>query len=93
MRTVGITWGAQYWSLALIIAASVLGILFFPAELYAMFTNHNNTLSDYCRTQLDVTTAFGARTRLHTLAWWSSILVWSGFVIWITGHIWFDTWG
>lgn len=93
MPAFGMTWGHTYWSVALIIAAVVCGGLFFPAEIYAFITNHNNTLSDYCRTELDITTAFGKSTRLHTFAWWTSFLVWTGFGVWITGHIWFDTWG
>lgn len=88
-----ITWGHWYWPWALLIVSIVAGGLFFPAEFYALFTNDHNTLSDFARTELDITTAFGAQTRLHTLAWWSSLVVWSGFAIWITGHIWFDTWG
>ena len=87
------TWGHWYWPMALLVSAIVAGGLFFPAEFYALFTNHNNTLSDFARTELDITTAFGSQTRLHTAAWWTTFLVWDGFVIWITGHIWFDTWG
>lgn len=87
------TWGHWYWPTALLITAIVAGGLFFPAETYAFFTNHNNTLSDFARYELNLQTAFGAQTRLHTIAWWTTIVVWVGFAVWITGHIWFDTWG
>ena len=86
----GITWGHTYWPIALTVASIVLGLLFFPAEIYAMFTNTSNTLSDFSRYELGVTTAFGAQTIIHTVAWWVSFLVWCGFVFVITLHIWFD---
>lgn len=92
-HNVAMTWGKWYWPTALIIAAVTLALLFFPAEIYAITTNLNNTLSDYSRYELGVTTAFGKSTALHTVAWWVSFVVWSGFVIWITGHIWFVQWG
>lgn len=92
-----ITWGDWYWPIALIIASVTVAGLFFPAEFYALFTNHNNTLSDFARYELNLQTAFGARTKLHTFAWWASLITWlaivPGFVIWFTGHIWWDTWG
>lgn len=88
-----ITWGHWYWPMALTITAIVAGGLFFPAEFYALFTNHGNTLSDFSRTELGVTTAFGAQTRMHTIAWWSTISVYVPFQVWIIGHIWFDQWG
>lgn len=87
------TWGLWYWPIALITVSVVAAGLFFPAEIYALMTNHNNTLSDFARYELDVTTAVGKRTPLHTVAWWVSFLVWDGFVIWITGHVWFVQWG
>lgn len=88
-----ITWGNWYWPTALIIVSSVAGLLFFPAETYAFFTNTGNTLSDFSRYELGLQTAFGGSTRLHTVSWWVSFLVWDAFVIWITGHIWFLQWG
>jgi len=91
------TWGHWYWPLAILITAVVSAGLFFPAETIAFFTNHNNTLSDFLRTEFDVTTATGSQTKMHTIAWWASLLAWSAFattfLIWFTGHIWFDTWG
>lgn len=87
------TWGHWYWPTALIIASVTLALLFFPAEIYAVTTNLNNTLSDYSRYTLGLTTAFGGQTRLHTVAWWVSFLTWDAFVVWITGHIWFVIWG
>lgn len=89
------TWGHWYWPTALIIAASVLALLFFPAEIYAIFSNLNNTLSDYSRYELGLTTAFGQQTgsAVHTIAWYVTFFVWMGFVIWITAHIWFVQFG
>lgn len=91
------TWGHWYWPVALIIAAVTAGGLFFPAEFYALFTNHQNTLSDFARYELDLQSALGHRTGYHTLAWWSTFIVWLGIgipmFVWLTGHIWFDTWG
>lgn len=86
----GITWGHHYWPIALIIASVTLALLFFPAEIYAIFTNTSNTLSDFSRYELGVTTAFGQQTIAHTFAWWASFLVWMSFVFVITLHIWFD---
>jgi hypothetical protein len=88
-----ITWGFWYWPMALTIAAVVLGVLFFPAEIYAIATNHGNTLSDFSRYELGVQTALGKQTIIHTVAWWSSFVIWLGFVSWITLHIWFDMLG
>lgn len=91
------TWGHWYWPLAILIVAIVSAGLFFPAETYAFFSNHNNTLSDFLRTEFNITTAMGKQTRLHTWAWWASFVAWvlivPAFVVWFTGHIWFDTWG
>lgn len=87
------TWGNWYWPLALITMAIVAAGLFFPAEITAIVTNKNNTLSDFARYELGVRTALGQTVTLHTWAWWVSFLVWDGFVIWITGHIWFVQWG
>lgn len=93
MNTHGMTWGLIYWPIALIVTAVTLAGLFFPAEIYALATNHSNTLSDFSRYELGLTTAFGKQTRLHTWAWWTTFLIWDGFIIWITGHIWFVQWG
>jgi hypothetical protein len=89
------TWGHWYWPVALIVMAVTAASLFFPAEIYAITTNLNNTLSDYSRYELGLTTAFGQQTgsAIHTWAWWVSFVVWMGFVIWITGHIWFVQFG
>lgn len=91
------TWGNWYWPIALIVVSVTISGLFFPAEFFALFTNHQNTLSDFARYHLDLQTAFGKRTTLHTVAWWASFVSWiliaPGMVVWLTGHIWFDTWG
>ena len=83
-----ITWGHWYWPIALIVVSSVVGLLFFPAEIYAAFTNMSNTLSDFARYELNLETATGKLTHLHTWAWWLTLTVWSGFVVWITAHVW-----
>lgn len=84
-----ITWGGWYWPLALLIVGGVAGVLFFPAEIYAAFTNMQNTLSDYSRYELNLETATGGVTHVRTWAWWTTLVVWLGFVGWITPHIWF----
>lgn len=93
----GMTWGIHYWPIALIVVSVTAALAFFPAELYAVFTNHNNTLSDYARYNLDLTTAFGQRTKIHTVAWWATLTAWlfliGGLYVWLTGHIWFVKWG
>ena len=75
-------WGNWYWPRGLL----VVGIAFAVPELYALFTNVNNTLSDYCWRELNVNVAWGHGA--HTLAWWCSLLLWTAFVVAITGHIW-----
>lgn len=79
----GITWGAIYWPIAMI----AVMLLFFPAETYAFFTNHSNTLSDYSWNQLGIT----GNVNPHNWQWWLSLLGWWGFVGIITAHIWFHT--
>lgn len=77
-----ITWGLTYWPFAMIIVSAV----FLPAEIYALFTNPANTLSDYCWRELDVNVSFGHG--IHSLAWWLSLISWGIFVLLITLHIW-----
>ena len=75
------TWGRLYWPLAL----AATSLLFFPAELTALFTNSVNTLSDYSWYELHVSPGF----TVHTIAWYASFISWLLFVAVITGHIWF----
>ena len=79
------TWGKVYW-VWFLIASSVA---FLVPEVYALVTNVKNTLSDFARYELDVTTpkeAFSA----HTAAWFLSLGVYLVVAIWLTYHIWFE---
>jgi hypothetical protein len=79
------TWGKEYWPIMLIITS----ILFLGPEIYALVTNVKNTLSDYARYELNVTTpteAFNA----HTAAWLLTLGVWLVVAFWLTFHIWFE---
>lgn len=81
------TWGLYYWPSFLTFS----GILFLVPELYAIITGHvQNTLSDYCWHELDVTKALTFSA--HGFAWWSSMIMWAMFVIAITLHIWYRSW-
>jgi len=75
-------WGNWYWPRGLI----VVFVAFAVPELYALFTNVQNTLSDYCWRELNVNVAWGHG--VHTAAWWFSLVMWLTFVAVITGHIW-----
>lgn len=79
------TWGRDYWPIMLIITS----LLFLVPEIYALFTNVKNTLSDYARYELDVTTPTQAFTS-HTAAWFLTFGVWLTVAIWLTYHIWFE---
>jgi hypothetical protein len=83
------TWGHWYWPAALLTVSIVASGLFFPAEIYAVLISPNNTLTAFSRYELGLQTAFGAYTKLHTIAWWWSFLTWDIFVVAITAHIWF----
>lgn len=76
------TWGLAYWP-SFLTASSALFAL---PELIALFTNAQNTLSDYCWRELSVNVTFGHGA--HTFAWWSSLIAWLLFVVIITLHIW-----
>lgn len=75
-------WGNTYWPAGLIALAVAFGI----PELYALFTDADNTLSDYCWRELGVNVMFGHG--VHTAAWWASLALWVLFVAVITLHIW-----
>lgn len=78
------TWGRYYWPIALIIISVMIS---FP-EVFALATNHANTLSDYARYELNVST----RLTAHTLAWWASLITWLLAIGTLTPHIWWN-WG
>lgn len=75
-------WGYAYWPKYLIVGS----LFVLVPELYALFTNPKNTLSEYCWRELNVRVAWGAGQ--HTAAWWLSLAAWLLFVVAITGHIW-----
>lgn len=75
-------WGNWYWPAGL----SVLSLLFVPAELFALLTDPNNTLSDYCWRELGISKAL--EVSVHGAAWWASLIAWLVFVVIITLHIW-----
>lgn len=88
-----LTWGREYWPVFLIISAVWVILGFGIAEIFAFFTSSathiDNTLSNYARQELHVST----QLTIHTIAWWISFLVWSVFVFVITLHIWYDQFG
>jgi hypothetical protein len=78
------TWGLVYWPIAM----SAVVMIFAPAELIALFTNHVNTLSDFSRYEIGIR---GTVMHPGVPAWWISLAGWLLFVVIITGHIWFLT--
>lgn len=76
-------WSNTYWPIGLIAAS----VAFIVPELYALFTDANNTLSDYCWRELHVTRALEISG--HGAAWWCSFIAWLLFVAVITLHIWY----
>lgn len=78
------TWGRLYWPFFLILVAVEFAI----PEIYAIFTDVRNTLSDYARLELHVR----AGVNIHTLAWGLSLAAWLLFVLTMTAHIWFARW-
>ncbi|MGH9436814.1 MAG: hypothetical protein ACRD22_02725 [Terriglobia bacterium] len=80
------TWGHEYWTWALI----AIALLFLPAELYALFTNTANTLTDYSRYELHVSGQV-VLTR-QSAAWVLTLGTYLVVTTWLCGHIWFDLW-
>ena len=79
------TWGKLWWPWYLIVTS----IAFLGPEIYALVTNVKNTLSDYARYELNVTTPTQAFTA-HTAAWLLSLGVYCVVVFWLFWHIWFE---
>ena len=79
-------WSLAYWPAYLAAAA----VLLLVPEIYALVTNHANTLSDYVWRMLRVRPgqAVGAwdAARLLTFGAWCTA------VAWLTGHFWFGLW-
>lgn len=74
------TWGRFFWPFWIILTSGT----FLGPELFALFTNPKNTLSDYSWAELNVT----SYVKVHTAAWWLSLVGWLLFVVVITVHIW-----
>lgn len=77
-----ITWGRWYWPAWIVTTVIAFGI----PELYALFTNPGDTLSDYSWAELHITHGIP----FHSLAWGMSFCCWLLFVVVITLHIWFQ---
>jgi hypothetical protein len=76
-------WGVIYWPIYLTVAA----VAFLVPEVYGLFTNAANTLSEYCWNQLGVTVAFGHGA--HTFAWWASQSAFILAAVILVLHIWY----
>lgn len=74
------TWGKYYWPYFLILVS----FLFLIPEIIALIANSANTLSAYSWEELHI----AGTIRVHTLAWWLSLITWGLFVAVITAHIW-----
>lgn len=79
------TWGRIYWSVALV----VVSVMFLVPEVYALFTNMANTLSEYARSEIGLTYRPNFAVH-HGWAWIFSLCAWWVFVGIITWHIWFN---
>jgi|HubBroStandDraft_2_1064218.scaffolds.fasta_scaffold376269_3 hypothetical protein len=82
------TWGRYYWPVMLIITSA----LFLVPEIYALFTNFKNTLSDYARYELNITSPTEPFTA-HGAAWILTLGAWLVVTFWLTFHIWFERFG
>jgi hypothetical protein len=89
-----LTWGRIYWPIFLILSGLWILTAFLIPEVIALLSevkNHlDNTLSEYARTELHVSSTI---QDMHDIAWWISLTAWVVFAVWATGHIWFDLWG
>lgn len=79
------TWGKIYWPWFLIVTS----LAFLIPEIIGIATNVKNTLSDYARYELDVTTPHQPFTS-HSAAWLLSLGVWLVVAFWLTWHIWWE---
>jgi len=81
--TLAPTWGPLYWTIFLVVASA----FFFAPEFYALFTNWNNTFSDFVWIELKV--------QRNQNPWnWSGTTflifgVWMLTWIWLTFHFFF----
>lgn len=77
------TWGYMYWPWYL--AATALAFL--VPEIYALFTNPRNTLSDYAWHELGV--SLSAKPAIHGAAWFLTQGVFILIAMWLVFHIWY----
>lgn len=75
------TWGQWYWPLWMVFTSFTL----LGPEIFALITNHQNTLSDYVWRGLDVTTDQQAWTAAHYLVFGGWVVLFS----WLTFHFFF----
>jgi hypothetical protein len=66
---------------------SIASLFVLVPELFAVFTNAGNSLSEYAWRKLHVGLSFSPNG-VHTLAWWLSLIAWGFFVVIMTAHIW-----
>lgn len=83
IRHLGITWGHVYWPWYLAVTA----IGFLTPELYALFTNTDNTLSDYAWHELGV--SLSTKPIVHSAAWLLTQGMFIVMAIWLVLHIWY----
>lgn len=76
-------WGYTYWPWYIIVTASA----FLIAEIVALVTDVQNTLSDYAWHELNISVTPG-RT-VHSAAWLLSQGMYIVMVIWLLFHIWY----
>lgn len=75
------TWGHYYWSVYLVVV--IVGVLI--PEIYALFTNVNNTLSYWVWQELGVSTDHPTP---YTALWYLSLALWISLGSWLTFHFW-----
>lgn len=78
------TWGNWYWPIWLIVVL----LSFLPMEIFALFTNHKNTLSDWIWVHLRITatTTVGQWTAADLLTFLAYVSI---FILWLPWHFWF----
>ncbi len=70
-----ITWGGTYWPYWL----CTVVVTFLAPEIFALYTNAGNTLSDFIWRSL----------RPNSAVWYLSLGVWVTLTSWLVFHFWF----
>lgn len=78
-----VTWGNNYWPYALIACSLII----LGPEIYALVTNHANTLSDYVWRELRV--SFKPGRTVHTAAWFLTQGTFLVLNSWLLFHLWY----